>query len=65
MLPAIFEHIQTRRSAMLDTLRTLVEFETPTDNKAAIDRAQAFLRAQFEALDGAVETVPQLSLIHI
>jgi glutamate carboxypeptidase len=59
MLPAIFEYLQSRRGAMLDTLRTLVEFETPTDNKLAIDHAQAFLREEFEALDGAVETIAQ------
>ena len=60
MLPAIFEHLQARRGAMLDTLRALVEMETPTDNKFAIDRAQAFLRGEFESLGGAVEMVPQV-----
>ena len=59
MLPAIFDYLQTQRGAMLDTLHALVEFETPTDNKPAIDRAQRFLRGQLEALGGAVETVPQ------
>jgi glutamate carboxypeptidase len=59
MLPAIYEYMLTQRSAMLNTLRTLVEFETPTGDKAAIDCAQEFLRAELEASGGAVETIAQ------
>jgi glutamate carboxypeptidase len=60
MLSALYEYLLTRRGAMLDTLRTLVSYETPTDDKAAIDRAQEFLRAELEARGGVVETVTQV-----
>ncbi|MBI3732076.1 MAG: M20 family metallopeptidase [Chloroflexi bacterium] len=59
MIQTIHDYLQPQREAMLDSLRALVELETPTDDKAAIDRAQAFLRAQFEAAGGRVETAPQ------
>ena len=54
MLPALFDYLKSQRDPMLQTLRRLVEQETPTDDKAAIDRAQEYLAGEFAALGGAV-----------
>ena len=59
MLPELYTYLRTQQPAMLNTLRTLAEHETPTDDKAAIDRAQTFLREQCEAIGGQVEVVAQ------
>src|SRR5438105_13619367 len=59
MIPHLFDYLQTQQHAMLDTLRMLVELETPTGDKVAIHRAQAFLREHCEALGGQVEVLEQ------
>ncbi len=54
MVPALYAYLQSQQGAMLSTLRALVEHETPTDDKAALDRAQEFLYGEFESLGGEV-----------
>ncbi len=39
-------------SAMVETVRELVEIESPSDNKAAVDRISALVARKFEALGG-------------
>ena len=41
-----------RRDAMLESLREMVELETPSDNKSAVDRLGEFLAQQFAAGGG-------------
>ncbi|MBI5877981.1 MAG: M20 family metallopeptidase [Chloroflexi bacterium] len=55
----IYTHLQNEQGALMHTLRRLVEHETPTDNKAAIDRAQEFLAGEFDALEAQVAVLPQ------
>ena len=59
MLPALYDFLKSQRDPMLQTLRTLVEHETPTDDKAAIDRAQEYVSGEFDALGGSVQVLPQ------
>ncbi len=44
-----FERLQDR---MVETIRELVEIESPSDNKAAVDRIVAYLAPKFEVLEG-------------
>jgi glutamate carboxypeptidase len=44
---------------MLSLLRHMVEIETPSDNKAAVDQMGAFLAKAFERLGGKVTFFPQ------
>ena len=39
----------------METVRELVEIESPSDNKAAVDRIAAFLAPKFEALGGRAQ----------
>jgi glutamate carboxypeptidase len=61
MIRQLYDYLQTRQDDMVETLRALVEQETPTDNKTAIDEAQAWTRAQFEAIGGVSELIPQVT----
>ena len=45
---------QQHESEMLSLLRKMVEIESPSDNKAAVDRMGAFLGQAFERLGGKV-----------
>jgi glutamate carboxypeptidase len=47
-----FEH---RQNQMVETIRELVEIESPSDNKQAVDRIAAFLAPKFEALGGRTQ----------
>jgi glutamate carboxypeptidase len=49
---ALLEFLRQRRAAMLETLRQMVELESPSDNKAAVDRLGEFLAQQFAAAGG-------------
>jgi glutamate carboxypeptidase len=44
---ALLTYLQQRRDAMVETLRQMVELESPSDNKAAVDRLGEFLAEQF------------------
>jgi glutamate carboxypeptidase len=43
---------RTRQEQIIDTIRQLVETESPSDNKAAVDRLGQLLARRFEALGG-------------
>src|SRR5690242_20994205 len=49
---ALLELLRQRRDAMVETLRQMVELESPSDNKAAVDRLGEFLAQQFAAAGG-------------
>jgi len=50
---------QQHESEMLALLRKMVEIESPSDDKAAVDRMGAFLAEEFERLGGQVTFYPQ------
>jgi len=45
-------YFEERRDLMVETVRELVEIESPSDNKQAVDHIARFLAAEFEALGG-------------
>jgi glutamate carboxypeptidase len=49
---ALLGFLQQRSEAMVETLRQMVELESPSDNKAAVDRLGEFLAEQFAAAAG-------------
>ncbi len=49
---ALLRSLQQRREAMVETLRQMVELESPSDNKGAVDRLGEFLAQQFAAAGG-------------
>jgi glutamate carboxypeptidase len=59
ILPAIHEAMQERLPAMVDDLRTLVEQESPTDDKELVDRAQTLLAGRLAQAGASVERLPQ------
>src|ERR1041385_2184473 len=50
---------QQHEGEMLSLLRKMVEIESPSDDKAAVDRMGAFLAEAFEHLGGQVTFYPQ------
>jgi len=59
ILPAIHEAMRERLPAMVDDLRTLVEQESPTDDKGLVDRAQTLLAERLAQAGASVERLPQ------
>lgn len=53
------EDVRARRGEMLDTLKTIVELESPSADKAAVDRLVTHLRERIGAAGGDVEALPQ------
>ena len=53
------DDVRARQDAMLDTLRVIVEFETPSDDKAAVDKLVAYLQDRCRELGGEVESISQ------
>src|SRR5215469_1941254 len=49
------QYFEQRRDQMVDTIRRLVELESPSDNKHAVDRCSAFVAEEFAALGGRAE----------
>jgi glutamate carboxypeptidase len=49
------QYFEQRRDQMVDTIRRLVELESPSDNKQAVDRCSAFAAEEFAALGGRAE----------
>jgi glutamate carboxypeptidase len=45
-------YFEERREQIVSTIRQLVEIESPSDNKQAVDRLGTFVAAKFEALGG-------------
>src|SRR5689334_14298567 len=52
-------YCQRHQGEMLSLLRHMVEIESPSDDKAAVDRMGAFLGQVFERLGGKVTFYPQ------
>jgi glutamate carboxypeptidase len=52
-------YCQQHQGEMLQLLRHMVEIESPSDDKAAVDRLGAFLAQVFERLGGKVTFYPQ------
>ncbi|HLK54856.1 MAG TPA: M20 family metallopeptidase [Candidatus Angelobacter sp.] len=50
---------QQHQDEMLAMLKSMVEIESPSDDKAAVDRMGAFLAQEFERLGGKVTFFPQ------
>jgi glutamate carboxypeptidase len=49
------QEIKKRQPQLLELLQTLVEVESPSDNKASVDRCMAFAAAQSESFGGRVK----------
>ena len=49
------QYFEERRQEIVDTTRQLVEMESPSDNKRAVDRLGQFLGEKFSALEGKVQ----------
>ncbi len=47
-------YFEQRRSSMIETIRELVELESPSDDKPALDRTAAFLAQKFKAIGGRI-----------
>lgn len=58
-LSRVQSYIRQSQAEMLAVLKQAVELESPSDNKAAIDRLGAYLKQQFEAAGGKVQFVSQ------
>lgn len=48
-------YFEQHRDQIIDTIRRLVEIESPSDNKQAVDRLSAFVAEEFAALGGRAE----------
>ncbi len=48
-------YFSQRQPKLVNTIRDLVEIESPSDNKPAVDRIAAFLAQKFEALGGRTQ----------
>jgi len=59
MDPLPLSRFRARQDEMLDSLRQMVEMESPTTDKARVDRLGEWVSAQFGALGGAVERIPR------
>src|SRR5262249_53735339 len=45
-------YFQERKDAIVETIRQMVEIESPSDAKAAVDKLGRWLASKFEALGG-------------
>lgn len=55
----LLDYFQTQTQAMIDLLTEMVNYETPSDDKALVDKFGAFMEAQFKALGASVTRFPQ------
>src|SRR6202795_3351603 len=53
--PTRLHYLEQRRDHMVDTIRRLVEIESPSDNKQAVDRCSAFTAEEFAAVGGRAQ----------
>lgn len=58
---ALLDHLRPRRDEMLASLAALVEHETPSHDKAALDGLARVLAARFQAHGSAVAVVPSVA----
>jgi glutamate carboxypeptidase len=56
---ALLDFCLQHQSAMLDLLQRMVEIESPSDDKAAVDRLGKFLAGEFARIGGKVTFHPQ------
>lgn len=56
---SLLQFCAEHQGEMLAMLRRLVEFESPSDNKPAVDHLGAYLGGEFERLGGKVKFYPQ------
>jgi glutamate carboxypeptidase len=54
-LKAHFDFFSERRDEMVSTIRQMVEIESPSDNKAAVDHLGEHVASRFSAIGGRVE----------
>src|SRR5579872_28904 len=52
------KYFEARRDALVQTIRSFVEIESPSDDKPAADRMGAFLAGTFEAIGGRAQLHP-------
>ena len=52
------KYFEARRDALVQTIRSFVEIESPSDDKPAADRMGAFLAGTFEAVGGRAQLHP-------
>jgi glutamate carboxypeptidase len=50
--------LESKKDALVETIRELVEIESPSDDKAACDRIGVFLAQKFEAIGGRARAHP-------
>lgn len=55
----LLQYFQSRQQQMVDLLTELVNYESPTKDKALTDRLGAFMEQQFRSLGAAVKRMPQ------
>lgn len=55
----LLTYFQSQKQAMIDYLTRLVQFETPTTDKVAVDKMGAFMVSQFIELGASVTRYPQ------
>jgi glutamate carboxypeptidase len=59
MTPRLLDYCRTHHDWLLDLVRTLVHIESPTDDKAAVDRCGRVLAERLRELGAVVTSVPQ------
>lgn len=57
----LVEYFAARQSETIALLRQLVELESPSEDKAALDRLGAFIAAQLREAGASVQVIPQVS----
>jgi glutamate carboxypeptidase len=57
-----FAHFRAFQEMMLESLRQMVEMESPTTDKARVDRLGEWVSRQFEELGGTAERIPQTAV---
>lgn len=55
----LLKYFENKRQSMIDELTVLVEHESPSNNKAAVDALSKVIAQQFEALGAEVEVHPR------
>ena len=55
----LIEYMTARQADIVATLRQLVELESPSDNKPALDRLGAFIASQLREAGASVQVAPQ------
>jgi len=59
MTPRLLDYCRTHHDWLIELIHALVRIESPTDDKAAVDRCGALLAERLRQMGAAVTTVPQ------